>query len=1159
LQLRDPGGSIPARKPRLNQRVELSSMPDTKPDSGILRFASPSGLRVEVNANGSMRRMDCNGLTLSLFVGNEVEGGPTNLFLRRRGSPLEWTTLLGPLSPTRFEADPTGRRLTGNGTWMGINYRLGLVLAQNAKAWFWHVRLENTSAAPLEVDLTYAQDVALASYGGIRLNEYYVSQYLDHTPLRHPKYGQMVATRQNLAVDGRFPWCLIGSLREGDSFATDARQFHGLASRAGEAPVGMTGELPGRRLQHEHAMVVIRDAALRLEPRGRVDAGFFGLHLENHPEATLPADAQRAQVALELPEAQPAAAEPGATAERGAVSASTHATLFSSAPLLNTLDLDLDTLRKLFGSDWRHEEVDEQGVRLSFFNGADRHVVLRSKELRVLRPHGHILRTGRHTTPDETALTSTAWMNGVFHSMVTQGHVSINRFLSTTHTYLGLFRSHGQRVFAQIGGRWHLLNVPSAFEMTPDACRWIYHYQDGTIEVRAEARSEPQELTLSIQTLSGPATRFLISHHVALNDDDGSAPGAALWRLDGDRMVLIPAPGTDLGRRFPNGSFHIAPLAGTKFQQVGGDELLFLDERSRQQPFVCVITAPASSATLTIRGHLVPAEGSAPLYADPAVGLIPRVALSMGSSASADAEHLAHVADIIPWFTHNALVHYLSPRGLEQYSGGGWGTRDVCQGPVEMLLALDRVEPIRDLLLRVMQQQNPDGDWPQWFMFFERERGIRPGDSHGDIVFWPLVVLAQYLTASGDKAVLDETVRFFDSGSPEAGEQATVWQHVQRALSLIENRLIPGTALAAYGHGDWNDSLQPADPALREHMCSAWTVTLHYQTLNMLARALRAIGKSQEAAPLEAKAQAVHRDFQRLLLVDGVLTGYAIFDGVNRLRYLLHPDDKTTGIKYSSLAMIHAIIEDMLTPEQTREHLALIDEYLSAPDGVRLFDRPMPYHGGLQQIFQRAETATFFGREIGLMYTHAHLRYAQALAHVGDADRFFRALCQANPIGISSIVPTATLRQANCYYSSSDAAFEDRYHASDEYERIARGTIALDGGWRVYSSGAGIALGLTIRRFLGLSCEAQVLRVDPVIPASLDGLRVATTLRGRPLEVRYQIGKAGCGVTKVGLNGHSLSFTTEPNPHRRGAALVELPTVLKQLEPQQNVLTIRLG
>src|SRR5262249_50688964 len=154
-----------------------------------------------------------------------------------------------------------------------------------------------------------------------------------------------------------------------------------------------------------------------------------------------------------------------------------------------------------------------------------------------------------------------------------------------------------------------------------------------------------------------------------------------------------------------------------------------------------------------------------------------------------------------------------------------------------------------------------------------------------------------------------------------------------------------------------------------------------------------------------------------------------------------HPSDTTTGVHYNALAMIHAILGDMLTPEQTGEHLHLLATRLSGPDGVRLFDRPMPYRGGQQHLFQRAETATFFGREIGLMYMHAHLRYAQALAHVGDADRFFHALCQANPIGIRAIVPSATLRQANCYYSSSDAAFADRYQASVEYERVGRGTM----------------------------------------------------------------------------------------------------------------------
>jgi cellobiose phosphorylase len=650
----------------------------------------------------------------------------------------------------------------------------------------------------------------------------------------------------------------------------------------------------------------------------------------------------------------------------------------------------------------------------------------------------------------------------------------------------------------------------------------------------------------------------LISHHVALNGDDGTAPGPARWRKEGSKIVVAAVPDSDVGRRFPNGSFDIVAAPGTQLERVAGDELLFADGRSRRQPYICVVTAPGRLAGLSIRGRLLSERVPAPIYAEPDERIVPRLSMT-APEASVLQKSATRIAEIVPWFAHNALVHYLAPRGLEQYSGGGWGTRDVCQGPVELLLALDRVPPIRDVLLRVMRQQNADGDWPQWFMFFERERNIRPGDSHGDIVFWPLVVLAQYLTASGDVGVLDERVPFFDARGPDAGEQATVWQHAERALALIKKRVIPGTSLAAYGHGDWNDSLQPADPALRERLCSAWTVTLHVQALSALARALRGVGRPDAAAPLEAWAEKVRQDFQRLLVHDGVVAGYALFEGRDRVRYLLHPSDTETGVRYSSLAMIHAILEDMLTPAQLRDHLRLIDTHLSGPDGVRLFDRPLPYHGGAQRLFQRAETATFFGREIGLMYMHAHLRYAQALAHVGDSRRFFHALCQAVPIEIRSIVPSATLRQANCYYSSSDAAFADRYQASAEYERVASGAIALDGGWRVYSSGSGIALGLIVRHFLGLSSEADAVSIDPVIPPELDGLRVQTELLGRAVEVRYRARGNGCGVTSVEANGEAVPFATRANAHRRGAAVVAKSALKHKLVAEKNVLSIDLG
>jgi cellobiose phosphorylase len=879
---------------------------------------------------------------------------------------------------------------------------------------------------------------------------------------------------------------------------------------------------------------------------------------------SLPEAAPTANSAAKSPDAESSGVESSGAESSGAKSRSpTHATasggtLFSAAAPLRATDLDDDALRRLFPGPWRHEESDERGGRLSFFHGTDSHVVLRAKELRVLRPHGQLLRTGRHLTPDESALTSTVWMSGVFHSMLAQGHVSINRFLSANRSYLGFFRSQGLRIFARLAGEWQLLGVPSAFEMTPASGRWIYRHASGEIQIRCAARSGPHTMTLDVEVTAGPDTAFLISQHIALNGDDGNAPEPLGWRRAGDTLVVTPSPRSDVGRRFPQGEFRITVAPQSAVQRVGTDELLFLDRQSRQEPYLCVETSATRHAGLTFRGGLVAEESQTPWRLPPEEPLTPVLTVE-SPSAAPSLVGAAHLAEMVPWYAQNALVHYLSPRGLEQYSGGGWGTRDVCQGPVEMLLALGRMAPLRDLVLRVMANQNPDGDWPQWFMFFERERGIRAGDSHGDIVFWPLVALAQYLIASADADILEARVPFFDGKGPDAGERATVWEHVERAFEVIDKRRIPGTKLAAYGHGDWNDSLQPADPALRDHMCSAWTVTLHFQALKTLALALRSLGRAAQAESLERQAEAVRGDFQRLLIPDGVLTGYAVFDGGANIRYLLHPRDATTGVRYSSLAMIHAVLEDLLTPDQTRAHLELIGRELTGPDGVRLFDRPMPYHGGPQRIFQRAESATFFGREIGLMYTHAHLRYAQALAHVGRAEEFFRALCQANPIGVRSVIPAATLRQANCYYSSSDAAFSDRYQARADYARIRAGAVPLDGGWRVYSSGAGIALALTLRRFLGLTWESSALCVDPVMPGALNGMRVMTSLHGHPLEVTYHVGSTGCGVKDIALNGGKLPFTREANPHRPGAARVAAGALLDRLIRGRNTLAIDLG
>jgi cellobiose phosphorylase len=527
--------------------------------------------------------------------------------------------------------------------------------------------------------------------------------------------------------------------------------------------------------------------------------------------------------------------------------------------------------------------------------------------------------------------------------------------------------------------------------------------------------------------------------------------------------------------------------------------------------------------------------------------------------APAGAPDIARLAEAVPWLAHDAAIHYLAPRGLEQYSGGGWGTRDVCQGPVEWLLSCGRTEPVRDLLLRVFRNQNADGDWPQWFMFFERERAIRPGDSHGDIVFWPLLALAQYLLYSGDGALLAEEVPFFDRDGDARAERGSILAHVERALALIDRRVIGGTRLPVYGHGDWNDALQPADRTLAERLCSAWTATLLYQTSTLLAEALARCDEQRLAARLEAARVGVRDDFQRLLVADGVVAGLAYFGDGGGVEHWLHPRDRERGVTYSLLPMIHAILANLFSREQAERHVALIRRHLLGVDGVRLFDRPLPYRGGVQRHFQRAETSSFFGREIGLMYTHAHLRFAEALAHLGDAEAFFAALRQFIPVGLRATVPQARLRQANCYTSSSDAAFADRYEASERYDAVRTGAVEFDGGWRVYSSGPGIAMRLVRERLLGLRLGRAELGIDPVLPRALDGLSATLEVDGRSMEVTWRVGARGHGPRALVLNGAPLPFRREPNPYREGGALVAMAGVRERLRAADNRLHIELG
>jgi cellobiose phosphorylase len=119
--------------------------------------------------------------------------------------------------------------------------------------------------------------------------------------------------------------------------------------------------------------------------------------------------------------------------------------------------------------------------------------------------------------------------------------------------------------------------------------------------------------------------------------------------------------------------------------------------------------------------------------------------------------------------------------------------------------------------------------------------------------------------------------------------------------------------------------------------------------------------------------------------------------------------------------------------------------------------------------------------------------------------------------------------------------------------------VAVEGGWRVYSSGAGIAVRLLRECLLGLRVRRSELGVDPVLPQSLDGLRAEVELAGRPVEVSYRVGARGHGPRALLLNGTPLPFTREVNPYREGGAVVAMDELRGRLRDGANALRIELG
>jgi cellobiose phosphorylase len=390
--------------------------------------------------------------------------------------------------------------------------------------------------------------------------------------------------------------------------------------------------------------------------------------------------------------------------------------------------------------------------------------------------------------------------------------------------------------------------------------------------------------------------------------------------------------------------------------------------------------------------------------------------------------------------------------------------------------------------------------------------------------------------------------------------RSTLLRHVQRTIDAIESRFIPGTALSAYGAGDWDDTLQPAQSAMRKHLVSSWTVALTFQVFQQLATAFRQAGLNADEQRLLQLARRIKADFNQHLLPDEVVSGFGYRHADGWVEPIIHPSDTRTGILYRLLPMTRSMIGELFTLEQVEDHLRIIESHLRFPDGVRLMDKPVSYRGGVRVLFRRAEESAHFGREIGLQYVHAHIRYIEAMCKIGQARKAYDAILQIVPITIQDQVSNAVTRQSNAYFSSSDAEVRDRYEAEQLFDALRAGHVRVKGGWRIYSSGPGILINQIVSHFLGLRLSYDDVVIDPVLPKQLDGLHFLFALDEKPITVTFSIaGDAPAMVQSVTINGIETGFRRDHNPYRPGGVRIPRNDVYSLLTDSTNRILISLA